>query len=109
ALMETVARTRTAERQADFTARFAFLDSTRPIVLVTGHRRENFGAGFENICAALAEIVRDHAVQIVYPVHPNPNVREPVERLLGGLPFVHLIEPLDYEPFVQMMDRAHLI
>lgn len=109
ALIETVARTRTAERQAEFAARFAFLDPARPIVLVTGHRRENFGAGFENICAALADIVRDHAVQIVYPVHPNPNVREPVERLLRGLPFVHLIDPLDYEPFVYMMDRAHVI
>lgn len=109
ALLATVAKTREPERQAGLAARFPFLDPGRRLVLVTGHRRENFGQGFENICGALAGIARDHAVQIVYPVHPNPNVREPVERLLGAIPFVHLIDPLDYEPFVYMMDRAHFI
>jgi len=90
--------------------RFAFLDRSRRLVLVTGHRRESFGRGFENICYALAELVRRHAdIEILYPVHLNPNVREPVFRILGGLPAVHLIEPVEYLPFVHLMDRAHLI
>ncbi|SAK50345.1 UDP-N-acetylglucosamine 2-epimerase [Caballeronia pedi] len=82
----------------------------RRLVLVTGHRRESFGGGFERICAALAQVA--HAspdVDIVYPVHLNPNVREPVNRFLTGIGNVHLIEPLDYLPFVRLMDRADLI
>lgn len=82
------------------------------ILLVTGHRRENFGEGFENICRALHDIAVAHAdVAIVYPVHLNPNVREPVNRILGGkgLHNIHLIEPLEYLPFVWMMDRSYLI
>jgi UDP-N-acetylglucosamine 2-epimerase (non-hydrolysing) len=90
--------------------RFAFLDPSRRLVLVTGHRRESFGQGFENICRALAELARRHAdIEILYPVHLNPNVREPVFRILGGLPAVHLIDPVEYLPFVHLMDRAHLI
>jgi UDP-N-acetylglucosamine 2-epimerase (non-hydrolysing) len=90
--------------------RFAFLDPARRLVLVTGHRRESFGVGFENICRALAELARRHVdVEILYPVHLNPNVREPVFRILGGLPSVHLIEPVEYLPFVHLMDRAYLI
>lgn len=80
------------------------------LILVTGHRRENFGEGFENICLALKEIAETHAdVEIVYPVHLNPNVQEPVKRLLSDCPSVHLIEPLDYLPFVWLMDRSYLI
>ncbi|SAK72809.1 non-hydrolyzing UDP-N-acetylglucosamine 2-epimerase [Caballeronia ptereochthonis] len=82
----------------------------RRLVLVTGHRRESFGGGFERICTALAQIA--HAspdVDIVYPVHLNPNVREPVNRLLTGIANVHLVEPLDYLPFVRLMDRADVI
>jgi UDP-N-acetylglucosamine 2-epimerase (non-hydrolysing) len=80
------------------------------LILVTGHRRENFGEGFENICLALKEIAETHAdVEIVYPVHLNPNVQEPVKRLLSDCPSVHLIEPLDYHPFVWLMDRSYLI
>lgn len=80
------------------------------LILVTGHRRENFGKGFENICAALRDIAAAHSeVMIIYPVHLNPNVREPVNRILTDLPNVHLIEPLDYLPFVWLMDRSHLI
>jgi len=81
------------------------------IVLVTGHRRESFGEGFRNICAALAELARRFPERhIVYPVHPNPEVRDTVRRELGGkLPNVHLIEPLDYLPFVLLMTRAELI
>jgi UDP-N-acetylglucosamine 2-epimerase (non-hydrolysing) len=84
------------------------------IVLITGHRRESFGEGFEGICQAIATLAREHPeVQFVYPVHLNPNVREPVNRLLGGknggLTNVHLLEPLSYLPFVRLMARSHLV
>ena len=95
--------------QTRLNAGFPFLDPSRRLVLVTGHRRENFGQGFENICSALARIASSREVQLVYPVHLNPNVREPVNRMLGHLDNVHLIEPLDYLPFVHLMTRAHLI
>lgn len=88
----------------------AFLDPDRKVVLVTGHRRESFGGGFERICQALMEVAQQHPdVDIVYPVHLNPNVREPVNRLLRGIENIHLIEPLDYLPFVYLMSRAHII
>ena len=110
ALIETVARLkRSPERRAELEQNFGFLDSNLPLVLVTGHRRENFGAGFENICQALIDVVTQNEVQIVYPVHPNPNVLAPVERLLGGHPRIHLIEPLDYAPFVFLMERSYII
>jgi UDP-N-acetylglucosamine 2-epimerase (non-hydrolysing) len=93
-----------------FEKKFSFLAPSRRLVLVTGHRRENFGEGFEHICQALARIAKTSAdVQIVYPVHLNPQVQEPVRRLLGGIDNVHLIEPLDYLPFVYLMDRSTLI
>ncbi len=80
------------------------------IILVTGHRRENFGDGFENICYSLKDIASHHtSVDIVYPVHLNPNVREPVLRILSGISNIHLIEPLDYILFVYLMSRAYLI
>ena len=89
---------------------FGFLDPAKRLVLVTGHRRENFGDGFERICQALAHIAKNHAdVQVVYPVHLNPQVQEPVKRLLGGIENVHLIAPLDYLPFVYLMDKSTLI
>lgn len=82
----------------------------RRMVLVTGHRRENFGAGFERICAALAEIAhRFPDVDIVYPVHLNPQVQEPVNRLLSDISNIHLIEPLDYLPFIVMLDASTLV
>ena len=88
----------------------AFLDQTRKLILVTGHRRESFGDGFERICQALMEVAQQHPeVDIVYPVHLNPNVREPVNRLLNGIGNIYLIAPLDYLPFVHMMSRAHII
>ena len=90
-------------------AGFDFLDPTKRMVLVTGHRRESFGAGFEEICAGLREIARRPDVQIVYPVHLNPSVHGPVRRILGGLPNVHLLPPVDYLPFVYLMTRSHLI
>lgn len=95
-------------------ARFPFLDSAqaangRRMILVTGHRRENFGPGFERICEALATLSEREDVQIVYPVHLNPNVREPVMRILGNRSSVHLIEPVDYLGFVYLMSRSFLI
>ena len=84
-------------------------DPGRRLVLVTGHRRENFGSGFEQICRALARIASRGDVELVYPVHLNPNVREPVFRLLGGHPNIRLIEPLDYLAFVHLMSEAHII
>ena len=91
-------------------ALFPFLDANRRLILVTGHRRENFGSGFERICEALAVIAQSYSeVQIVYPVHLNPNVQEPVRRLLSGLNNLHLIQPQEYLPFVYLMSRAHLI
>lgn len=84
--------------------------SDRKIMLVTGHRRENFGQGFINICGAIRTIAERHAdLDIVYPVHLNPNVKGPVHERLAGLDNVFLIEPLNYEPFVLMMKHAHLI
>lgn len=88
---------------------FAFLDPTRKLILVTGHRRENFGDGFKDICNALAELAHDPRVQIVYPVHLNPNVREAVHTALDMTPHVHLLPPVDYLTFVWLMRQAFVI
>lgn len=88
---------------------FPFLKTEKRLVLVTGHRRENFGAGFEAMCQALKAIASQPGVQVVYPVHLNPQVQEPVRRILGSVHNVHLIEPQDYLPFVYLMKRSHLI
>ncbi|MDP1634323.1 MAG: UDP-N-acetylglucosamine 2-epimerase (non-hydrolyzing) [Gallionellaceae bacterium] len=93
---------------AHFAELFA-LDPQRRMILVTGHRRESFGDGFERICEALARLSRREDVQIVYPVHLNPNVKGPVERTLGNLPNVRLIAPQEYLPFVYLMSRAAII
>ncbi len=91
-------------------ARFPFLQDNKRLLLVTGHRRENFGEKFEHFCEALLQIAEQHDdTQIVYPVHLNPNVREPVMRILGRNPNIHLLEPQDYLPFVYLMSRAHII
>ncbi|MFM0741151.1 UDP-N-acetylglucosamine 2-epimerase (non-hydrolyzing) [Paraburkholderia xenovorans] len=95
--------------RAELDARLPFLDGSLPVLLVTGHRRESFGAGFANICAALADLAQTDSVQIVYPVHLNPNVRGPVQQSLGGARNVHLIDPLDYLGFVRLMQRASII
>jgi UDP-N-acetylglucosamine 2-epimerase (non-hydrolysing) len=96
--------------QAEMAERFAFLSSSKRLVLVTGHRRENFGKGFEQICSALKKLTESHNdIEVLYPVHLNPNVQEPVKRILGGVEGVHLIEPQDYLPFVYLMNRSHLI
>ncbi|MEE9926773.1 MAG: UDP-N-acetylglucosamine 2-epimerase (non-hydrolyzing) [Microvirgula aerodenitrificans] len=90
-------------------SQFPYLDRDKKLILVTGHRRENFGSGFEEICCALSEISMRDDVQIIYPVHMNPNVREPVYRHLGMNKNVYLIDPLDYLPFVFLMSQAHFI
>ncbi|ROU12689.1 UDP-N-acetylglucosamine 2-epimerase (non-hydrolyzing) [Kluyvera ascorbata] len=94
----------------DLSLRFPFLNTGKKMILVTGHRRESFGQGFEKICHALAEIAASNSdVQIVYPVHLNPNVSEPVNRILGHVDNVMLIEPQEYLPFVWLMNHAWLI
>nr|WP_273009186.1 UDP-N-acetylglucosamine 2-epimerase (non-hydrolyzing) [Spongiibacter tropicus] len=111
ALLDVVAKLEASQSlQAQFSQQFNFLQADKKLILVTGHRRESFGGGFERICRALVDTAKAHPeVQVVYPVHLNPNVREPVNRLLQGIENVHLIEPLDYLPFVYLMNRAHLI
>lgn len=89
--------------------RFQFISPNKRLILVTGHRRENFGLGFEKICTALNQISQRDDVEIVYPVHLNPNVQEPVKRILKSCNNVHLIEPLDYLPFVYLMDQADIL
>lgn len=99
-----------ATLQADMATRFPFLKDNAKLVLITGHRRESFGGGFERICEAVARVASAHPdVQLFYPMHLNPNVREPVHRLLDDLSNVHLIEPTDYLPFVYLMNRAFVI
>ncbi len=95
--------------RANVELQFPFVDSERKLILVTGHRRENFGDGFLNICKALSRIAERDDIQIVYPVHMNPNVQEPVKKWLGDKANVILIEPLEYLPFVYLMSRCHHI
>lgn len=88
---------------------FAFLSPQKKMLLVTGHRRENFGQGLLDICQALIELAQDSNLEIVYPVHLNPNVQQPVKELLGQLPNIYLLPPLDYLPFVFLMEKSYLI
>jgi UDP-N-acetylglucosamine 2-epimerase len=88
---------------------FSWLDRSRRMILVTGHRRESFGDGFRQICEALAAIAERQDVSIVYPVHLNPNVQKPVNELLGNHPRIRLIAPLGYARFVYLMDQAHIL
>ncbi|EGR4076368.1 UDP-N-acetylglucosamine 2-epimerase (non-hydrolyzing) [Vibrio cholerae] len=99
-----------ADLKATLAAQFPYVDESKKLILVTGHRRESFGGGFERICEALAQTAKQHPdVQILYPMHLNPNVREPVNRILGSVENVLLIEPQQYLPFIYLMDRAHII
>nr|WP_306310606.1 UDP-N-acetylglucosamine 2-epimerase (non-hydrolyzing) [Xenorhabdus aichiensis] len=89
---------------------YPFIDPNKKMILVTCHRRESFGGGFERICEALAQVARAHPeVQVVYPVHLNPNVSEPVKRILHDIDNVILINPQDYLPFVYLMNHAYMI
>lgn len=93
-----------------FKEQFSFLDETKKLILVTGHRRESFGGGFERICAAIRQIATNNQdVQVLYPVHLNPNVQEPVNRLISDLDNVFLIEPQQYLPFVYLMNKSEII
>ncbi|MCO7223817.1 non-hydrolyzing UDP-N-acetylglucosamine 2-epimerase [Pleionea sp. CnH1-48] len=97
------------ELSAKMQQAFPFLDSDKRMVLVTGHRRENFGDGFLEICEGLKKLAQEEDVQVVYPVHLNPNVQKPVYDILGDSPDVHLIAPQDYLPFVYLMMKSHFI
>jgi len=110
ALLDVVARLESdASLRSEMESRFHFLDRQKKLVLVTGHRRENFGDGIENLCHALREISRWPDVQVLFPVHLNPNVQEPVRRLLADAPNVHLIDPVGYLPFVYLMNCAAVL
>lgn len=93
----------------ELAARFEFLDRKRPLLLVTGHRRESFGPPFLSLCEAIRDLAETHPIDIIYPVHLNPNVQTAVRQVLGNVPHVHLIKPLDYLPFVYLMKRSHVI
>jgi UDP-N-acetylglucosamine 2-epimerase (non-hydrolysing) len=110
ALFDVVCRLKSdRELIASLEQRFSFIDATKRLILVTGHRRENFGDGFENICRALGKLAERKDIVIVYPVHLNPNVKEPVHRLLNSTNNVVLIDPLEYVPFTYLMQRAYLV
>jgi UDP-N-acetylglucosamine 2-epimerase len=108
ALIEVVQKAR--RRDAQIRAELAVVDTGKRMILVTGHRRENFGEGFQNICAAIRAIARANPnVNVVYPVHLNPNVQKPVKSILAGLGNVHLIPPQDYLKFVWLLDRCSIV
>ncbi|WP_417530277.1 non-hydrolyzing UDP-N-acetylglucosamine 2-epimerase [Marinobacter lipolyticus] len=111
ALLEVVEKlNRDHALQEEMQSEFSFLRPEARLVLITGHRRESFGGGFERICEAIAQVAtKNPDVDFLYPVHLNPNVREPVHRLLDKLDNVHLIEPTDYLPFVYLMNRSSII
>ncbi len=99
-----------ANHEATFAQEFKAIDASRPLVLITGHRRESFGAPFESICQAIRSLATHHSgVQFVYPVHLNPNVREPVERILRGVAGITLIEPVDYPRMVWLLSKSTVV
>jgi len=111
ALLEVVEKLKTNEAlKSEMQEKFSFLNPEKRLVLITGHRRESFGGGFERICTAISQLAKEFPnVEFVYPMHLNPNVREPVNRLLKELDNVFLIEPLDYLPFVYLMNQAYVL
>ncbi len=103
-------RDRVIKNPPNDTAEIQKLIDDREMVLITGHRRESFGTGFENMCQAIRTVADQHPdVEFVYPVHLNPNVQQPVNAILGNHPRIHLIAPLSYEPFVWLMNRATVV
>jgi len=110
-MRDKVAQRPISSFKKDFGSSLPILDQpSTTVILVTGHRRESFGEGFQNICAALRTLAKRHPdVHLVYPVHLNPNVQQPVNELLTGLPNVHLLAPMSYAPFVRLMDRSTFI
>jgi UDP-N-acetylglucosamine 2-epimerase (non-hydrolysing) len=110
ALLEIVEKIRKdSVLEQKLSSQFDFLNQQKRLILVTGHRRENFGDGFKQICQALRKIAQRNDVEIVYPVHLNPNVRKPVSQILANCTNVKLIEPLDYLSFVYLMTRSYFI
>ncbi len=110
ALMETVDAIKSnAQLEKSLHDRFPFLYADRKMILITAHRRESFGQKFEQICLALKEIAQRDDVDLVYPVHLNPNVQEPVRRILGEVPNVYLMEPVDYLGFIYLLDKSYLV
>lgn len=110
ALLMSVDRLRTdVVLKEALTRKFSFLDTEKRLILVTGHRRENFGNGLRRICEGLAALARRDDVQLIYPVHLNQNVQSAVRELLGQTRNVYLIDPLEYMPFLYLMERAHIL
>ncbi|MEM6603097.1 MAG: UDP-N-acetylglucosamine 2-epimerase (non-hydrolyzing) [Pseudomonadota bacterium] len=95
--------------QNDLKQKFSYLDPSKKLILVTGHRRENFDGGLERVCQALTDIATDKNIEILYPVHLNPNVQQTVLRILDGFENIMLTEPQDYLPFIYLMDRSNII
>jgi UDP-N-acetylglucosamine 2-epimerase (non-hydrolysing) len=94
----------------EFLEFFHGIDFSKRIVLVTGHRRESFGEGFENICRAILKMAQNHnEIEVVYPVHLNPNVREPVKKYLGGMDNIHILDPLDYPRFIWLIEKCSFV
>ena len=91
--------------------KFEFVDFSKKVILCTGHRRESFGGGFDEMCEAIKDIAQKNSrdVEIVYPVHLNPNVQEPVHRILGGVRNIHLIDPLDYPSLIWLMSKSYIV
>lgn len=108
ALLESVDKVETLDDD-EIKALKQLIDTKKDLILVTGHRRENHGQGFTSICNALKQIAQREQVQIIYPVHLNPNVKKPVYEILGNTPNIHLIAPLAYPAFVWLMNKAKLI
>jgi|TARA_Y100000294_G_scaffold51460_1_gene48531 UDP-N-acetylglucosamine 2-epimerase (non-hydrolysing) len=113
ALLSVIDKARETSYPDDLLNQLPFLEEENKysrIILVTGHRRENFGKGFEEICQALYDIAKNNSeVQIIYPVHLNPNVRKPVKRIISNINNIHLIDPMDYLSFIKLMDACYLI
>jgi len=115
ALLSVVKKSRKTKYPQELLAQLPFLGNMQNeecsrIILVTGHRRENFGHGFEQICYALRSISEHHPdVKIIYPVHLNPNVREPVNRILSKISNIYLVEPLDYVSFIKLLDASYIV
>lgn len=97
------------EKEDEIGRRFAFLDNAKKLILVTGHRRESFGGPFKEICKALRKIALNSDVDIVYPVHLNPNVRKPVFEILSGIANIHLIEPVGYPDLIWLLSKSHIV
>jgi len=111
-VLEKIENTNTLKKELSqkILTQFSAFESDNKFVLITGHRRENFGQGFLNMCNGIKTLAQTHPqVNFVYPVHLNPNVQKPVLELLSGIENIYLIDPLDYEPFVFLMSKAYLI